>query len=115
MRKALQDLVFIGRLEEKFTVYGRDFTLATLTSSSQLDATSATDGYDTLSRVNALKIQILSRSLKKVGDVEVNDISEAIEFMGQLQMPIINELFTKYESLQKQQDDALKNLDEIKN
>lgn len=115
MRKALQDLVFMGKLEETFTVYGKKFSLSTLTSSEQLDATSATDGYDTLSRVNALKIEILSRSMKKVGDVELNDLSETIEFVGSLQMPMINELFTKYELLQKQQDEALKNLDEIKN
>lgn len=115
MRKALEDLVFVGKIEESFKVYGTDFTLATLTSNDQLEATSATDGYDTLSRVNALKIEILARSVKKVGTVELNDVAENVEFIGTLQMPIINELFTKYEELQKKQDSALKDLNEIKN
>lgn len=115
MRKALEDLVFIGKLEENFVVFGKNFTLSTLTSNEQLSATSATDGYDTLARVNALKIEILARSLRKVEDVELTDIQESAEFVGKLQMPIINELFSKYEVLQKKQDDALKELNELKN
>lgn len=115
MRKALEDLIFIGRIQETYKIFGKNFTLSTLTSSEQLEATAATDGYDTLSRVNALKIEILARSLKKVEDIELNDVAEKVEFIGKLQMPIINELFAKYEELQKRQDDALKDLNDLKN
>lgn len=115
MRKALEDLIFMGKVEETFKVYGKDFTLSTLTSNEQVEATSSTDGYDTLSRVNALKVAILSRSVKKIDNIELNDVQENLEFIGKLQMPIINELFSKYEVLQKKQDDALKDLNEIKN
>ncbi|MDF2533961.1 MAG: hypothetical protein K0R18_118 [Bacillales bacterium] len=115
MRKSLEDLIFIGRIDKSFKVFGKNWTLSTLTSNEQLDATSSTDGYDTLSRVNALKIEILARSVKKVEDIELNDVKENVEFIGSLQMPLINELFSKYEVLQKEQDDSLKNLDDIKN
>lgn len=115
MRKALEDLVFIGMVEDTFKVYGKDFTLSTLTSSDQLAATAATEDYDNLARVNAIKIQILARSLKKIGDIELHDIEENLEFIGKMQMPMINVLFTKFEELQKKQDDALKDLGELKN
>lgn len=115
MRKSLEDLIFIGRIDKTFNVFGKKWTLSTLTSSEQLEATSATDGFDTLSRVPALKIAILARSVKKVEDIELNDVKENSEFIGKLQMPLINELFSKYEELQREQDDALKNLDDIKN
>ncbi|AEO93441.1 gp181 [Bacillus phage G] len=115
MRKSLEDLVFVGRIEESFKVYGNDFVLTTLTSSEQLSATAATDRYDNLSRVNALKIEILARSMKKVGDIELNDLQETLDFVGTMQMPMINELFGKYEILQKKQEEALKDLNELKN
>lgn len=115
MRQSLEDLIFIGKIEESFKIFGKTWKLSTLTSNEQIDATSATDGYDALSRVSALKIEILARSVKQVETTELNDIAENVEFIGKLQMPIINELFKKYEALQKKQDDALKDLDEIKN
>jgi hypothetical protein len=115
MRKSLEDLVFIGHVDKTFKVFGKNWTMSTLTSSQQLDATAATDGYDTLARVNALKIEILARALKKIEDVELNDLAEAVEFVSSLQMPLINTLFIKYEELQQEQDNALKDLDELKN
>ncbi|MNJ90215.1 hypothetical protein D3C87_78090 [compost metagenome] len=115
MRQSLEDLIFIGKIEKPFKVFGKNWKLSTLTSNEQLDATSATDGYDALSRVNALKIEILARSVKQVETTELNDIAENVEFIGKLQMPVINELFSKYEVLQREQDSALKDLDEIKN
>lgn len=115
MRKILEDLIFIGKVEKDYTVFGKQWTLSTLTSDEQLEATSATASYDTLARVNALKIEILARSLKKIEGVELNDIAETSEFVGKLQGPVINALFSKYEELQKEQDDALKDLEDLKN
>lgn len=115
MRKVLEDLVFIGKLEKEYPVYGKKWVLTTLTSDEQLEATSATANYDTLARVSALKIEILARSLKSVGGVELVDLNESSEFVGKLQTPIINALFTKYEELQQEQDEALKDLEDLKN
>lgn len=115
MRDSLLDLIFLGKIEKDFKVFGKNWKLTTLTSNEQLDATSATEGYDTLSRVNALKIEILARAIKKVENTELNDLAENVEFVGKLQMPVINELFMKYEELQRSQDDSLKNLDDVKN
>lgn len=115
MRKVLEDLVFIGRVEKEVPVFGKKWTLTTLTSDEQLEATSSTGNYDTLARVNALKIEILARSLKKVENVELDGLAEASEFVGKLQTPVINALFAKYEELQAEQDESLKDLEDLKN
>ena len=115
MRKSLEDLIFMGKIEEEVKVFGKKWTLSTLSSGEQLQATSSTDGYDTLSRVNALKIQILARSLKKVEGIELDDVEETLEFINKMQMPMINELFTKYEKIQQKQNSELKAIDDIKN
>lgn len=115
MRKALEDLIFVGKIEETFDLYGKSWTMTTLSSREQVEATAATEGYDNLSRINALKIEILARSIKKIQNVELNDVRETLEFISKLQMPVINALFVKYEELQKKQEEALKDIEELKN
>ncbi|MNV85206.1 hypothetical protein D3C71_1791420 [compost metagenome] len=94
---------------------GKKWTLTTLTSDEQVTATAATGDLETISRINALKIHFLARSLKKVDGIEIFDFAEGLELVSQLQFPVVNALYSKYESLQKEQDENLKNLDEIKN
>jgi DNA-binding HxlR family transcriptional regulator len=115
MRKILQDLVFIGATEDTVKAFGRDWKLKTLTSEEHLEATNATGDFDTLTRIYALKMEILSRSLKGINDVELIDKNEAREVIKQLQPPIVNKLYEEYEKLQKKQNDSLSDLEEIKN
>lgn len=119
MRKVLEDLIFVGTLKETYKLYQRDWTLRTLSSDEQLQAASTTREYDNLSRVYALKIATLSRSIVEVNNVELNDVGEKIELLGKMQQPIVDLLYEKYTDLQKKQDEALKDLnqggDEIKN
>lgn len=115
MRKALEDLIFIGKIEETFPLVGKKWTLKTITSEEQVEATSNTANLDNLARITALKIEILGFALTKVDDIELNDPEETVEFVKRLQTPLINALFTKYEELQAKQDEALTELDELKN
>lgn len=115
MRKILEDLIFIGAAEDTILLYGKKWKLNTLTSQQHLDATSATSGYDTLSRIYALKMEILGRSLKGIDDIILDNEGETIEFVKKLQPQIVNKLFDEYEKLQQKQNESLNDLDEIKN
>jgi hypothetical protein len=119
MRKALEDLIFIGTLEETYTLFKKDWRLKTLTSDEQLLAASSTRDYDQLSRVYALKIATLSRSIIEVNNIELKDLDEKIDLLRKMQQPLIDMLYDKYLDLQRKQDEALKDLnqgsDEIKN
>jgi hypothetical protein len=86
-----------------------------LTTEEQVDATASTGNFDTIARVNAIKLQLLSRALKSVDGHKFLDANEAFEVISKMQYPILNALFTKYEELQLEQDETLKSLGDIKN
>lgn len=115
MRKVLEDLIFLGVAEEEFTVFGKTWTLKTLDSEEHLDATNATGDYDTLSRIYALKVEMLGRALKSVEGIKLKDKEESLSLVRKLQPAVVNKLYEKYEELQKQRSDSLNELDEVKN
>jgi hypothetical protein len=115
MRKILEDLIFLGAAEETVKLYGKDWTLRTLTSDEHLAATNATGEYDTLSRIYALKMEIVGRALKGVDDITITGVPEGLELVKRLQPPIVNKLYDEYEKLQQKQTESLSSLDEIKN
>lgn len=116
MRKVLEDLVFIGTVTEKYKLFGKDWVLKTLNSNELLEASSSTERYDSLARIGAMKITLLSRSLIEVNGIELKDINEKLELLGKLQQPLIDVLFEKYEELQKKQNDAISEMEsDIKN
>jgi hypothetical protein len=108
MRKILEDLILIGNLQESYTLFNREWVLKTLNSDEMLQVTNSTRDYDQLSRLQAIKLATLARSIVEVNNVELKDINEKIEFLSQLQQPIIDLLYTKYMELQKKQDDEFK-------
>lgn len=112
MRKALEDLIFIGDIKETYRLFGKDWTLKTLTMDDQLKATSSTRDYDNVSRLNALKVALIARSLIEVNNNELKDLSEKIDFLGKLQQPLVDLLYEKYTDLQSKQDEALKLMNE---
>lgn len=115
MRKIFEDLVFIGRIEKDVKVFGTTWTLSTLTAEEQVEATAATGELETIARINALRVQFLARSIKKINGEAVIDKNEGLEIIASLQYPVINGLYQKYEEIQKEQEEALQNIDEIKN
>lgn len=116
MRKILEDLIFIGTLKETYKIFGKEWVLKTLTSEEKLQATSSTSDYDNVSRINALKLAFLSRSLCEIDGVELNEIKEKLEFLGNLQQPVVDMLYIKFDELQKKQDESLKEMEQnIKN
>lgn len=116
MRKILEDLIFVGVVKETYKIFGKDWTLKSLTSDEQLQATSSTGEYDNVSRINALKIALVSRALCEIDGVELDDVSEKITFLGKMQQPVVDMLYSKYTDLQSKQNDALKEMgNDIKN
>jgi hypothetical protein len=115
MRKIFEELIFVGRIEKEYDLYGHKWLLATLTTEEQVDATASTGNFDNIARVNAIKMQFLSKSLKSIDGNKLLDQNEALELLGKMQYPLLNSLFEKFEELQNEQDLTLKELDEIKN
>ena len=115
MRKIFEELIFVGRVDKEFDLYGHKWVFTTLTTEEQVEATASTGNFDTIARVNAIKMQLLSKSLKSIDGNKFLDAQEALELLGKMQYPILNSLFSKYEDLQQEQDETLKSLDEIKN
>jgi hypothetical protein len=115
MKDALKDLVFLGYVEEEVELYGKEWKLKTLNSEEQLEASNATGNYDTVSRLLALKMEILGRSLQEVDRIKIDDVEEGLEFVKSLQQPLIQDLYEEYENIQEKQDDSLNDVDEIKN
>lgn len=115
MRKSLEELIFLGRLTREVIIFGKKWVLSTLEASEQKDATSATSGLEPVVRVLALKMEILARSLTKIDDMELNSLSEKLDFIKKLQMPLIDKLFSEYEKLLKEQEEIIGNPDELKN
>ena len=112
MRKLLEDLIFIGVVKETYKVFGKSWTLKTLTADENLQAITSTRSYDDLSRSNAVKIAALARSIVEVDNVELTDLNEKIEFLGKAQQPLIDMLYEKFGELQNSQEESLKDLEE---
>lgn len=116
MRKVLEDLIFVGVVKETYKIFGKEWTLKSLTSDEQLQATSSTGDYDNVSRISALKIALVARALCEIDGVQLDDVSEKITFLGKMQQPVVDMLYNKYTDLQSKQNDALKEMSvDIKN
>ena len=115
MKKFLEDLIFLGVAEDTVTVFGKKWTLKTLTSEEHLTATNNTSDYETLSRIYALKLEILARAIKSVENNQLTDLAETLEFVRKLQPIVVNKLYEEYEKLQQKQNETLNDLGEIKN
>lgn len=112
MRQILEDLIFIGTLRETYKLFNKEWTLRTLTADEIIQVTGYSSKYDQLSKINAIKVGTLARSLVSIDNVELKDLDEKIEFLSKLQQPIIELLYNKYEDLLKKQNEEMKNLDE---
>lgn len=115
MRKALEDLIFLGAVEGEVEILGKKWKLRTLQSKQHLSATSSTGEYDNLTRIYALKMEILGRALVKVDDIMMTEETETVDFIKSLQPAIVNRLYEEYETLQIKQNESLASPEEIKN
>lgn len=89
--------------------------MRTLTAEERLEATSSTADYDTLSRIYALKVEMLARSIKSVDNEPFKDKFEALGILKEMQAPVVNKLYEEFEKVQDKQSNALKELEELKN
>jgi hypothetical protein len=65
--------------------------------------------------VYSLKIEILSRALKGIDDIVLDDAAETLELVNKLQPALVNKLYEKYEEMQIKQNSSSEDLTEIKN
>ena len=114
MRKALNDLIFLGVIKETVEIAGHIWTIQTLTTEEQLEVTNAASNYNNHVLKISLTIETLLRAIKTVDNVLIIDKNEAAEFIKQLQPIIINKLYAEYIKIQEKQNKSLENIDEIK-
>ena len=110
MNKVLNDLIELGAAKKEIKAFGKKWLMHTLSSKDQLAAANSTSEYDTLSRVVALKIAIISNAINTVDGQSLGNKSERRELFGKLPIPVINHLYNEYEKLLDSQNDALNNL-----
>lgn len=115
MKNALKDLVFLGHAEKVISLFGHEWKMKTIDASAQIAATASTGDYDTLARVNALKVAILARALISVDNEPVGNVGETAELLNKMQPMIINRLYDEYDNMISEQENALADLDELKN
>lgn len=116
MKKALEDLVFLGYTDKEVTVLGKTWKLRVLNAEESLDTMKVMKDYDeVLARTYAYKIEVLGRAIKEVNGILIETPEEGLEFVKRLQSSIVNVLFEKYSDLIKEQTDLLMDKEEIKN
>ena len=116
MRKVLEDMIFIGCVKETYKLFNKEWTLKSLTADEIVEASLITRDYDQLSRINAIKVSTLTRSLVALDGEELTDLDEKAKFFSKLQQPVIDIIYNKYIELQKKKKNEIDNLNnEIKN
>ena len=114
MSKILEDLIFIGEVEEEIVLFNKTWKMKTLTSEEHLSATSATADYDPISRIFAIKVEVLSRAVKSVDGVIFESRLEASKTFRNMQAIIIDKLYQKYDEIQQKQENALSKFEDLK-
>lgn len=114
INKALADLIFIGEIEEEVVLFNKTWKMRTLTSEEHLSATSATADYDPISRIFAIKVEVLSRAIKSVDGEPFENRLEAAKTFRSMQAVIIDRLYQKYDEIQQKQENALNKFDDLK-
>ena len=114
INKALADLIFIGSVEDEVVLFKKTWKMKTLTAEEHLASTSSTADYDPISRIFAIKVEVLSRAIKSVDGEPFGNRLEAAQTLRNMQSIIIDRLYQEYDKLQVRQENALSEFDELK-
>jgi len=120
MRKALQEIIFLGRLTRNVKILGKTWTLQTIDIDEHMKAVKQINLNDDNNNFTLLllKRKLLERAIVSVEGIEIKD-DEREEFVSQLPITVINLLFDEYNKLNEEfkieNEDEKKLVEEIKN
>lgn len=109
MKKILEDLILIGNSQKTYKLFGKNWTFKTLTNDEVVKANDSTRTFDTITRVNTLRVAQLSRSIVKIDDEPVTQ-KEMQDALSKLQESLVEMLYDKYMELQNEQKEELEKL-----
>lgn len=115
MRKVLQSLIEEGTYSDVVEFNNHQYKFAVLNSGENVEVMNVTGKMDALTRINAIKIETLARSLKEIDGMKLNDLDEKLEFFRSMQIADVNALYEEYNKIFQKQVDESKNIEDIKN
>ena len=115
MKKILEDLVLLGVVKEPIKLFNREFIMQTLTTEEHIEATNATGDFDPLTRIYALKVEILGRAIKSIDGEPIENKFEMLKTLRVMQAPAVHKLYENFEKLQIKQGEALSDFEQLKN
>jgi hypothetical protein len=102
LRKDLEELVNVGKKEQKVTILGKEVILRLLDAGDNIECMKACVGLDVFAREKELKVQTLSRSVISINGLLVQT-EELLEFFRRLQEPVLNIFMDSYMTLRELQ------------
>ncbi len=117
MRKELEQIIFLGKLTDTIEIFGKVWTLQTMTFAEQADVVRKLNSTDDATNILSMKKQVIKKALISIDDIELNNEDEKEEFIDQLPVAVIDALFGKYDDMSKQLNDSITptEQEEIKN
>ena len=127
MSKALEKLIFIGRVSKEVKIGGVNFELSSLTNRENNDLVNTMYNFsgDKIRSILAARIVTLAHAVKKIDDIPIEEIDIPGEFRNEfhkkmsiidtLQFSVVEKLYEVYEELLEEKDEALEAQEELKN
>jgi hypothetical protein len=123
--KALEKLIFIGRLSEEVEIADIKFEISSLTNKEHNEIIKMMYSFSEPADLFTIRIITLANSLKKIDGVPLDEIDidgnfeslfhKRISIVDHLQLLVVEELYTAYEKLVGKEEEAGKQDEEIKN
>ena len=123
--KALEDLIFIGRLTEEIEIDEAKFEISTMTNKEHNQVIKQMYKFSEASDLFTMRSLTLANALRKINSVALEDIDIGKEFetaylkrlaiVEHLQLSVVEKLYEAYEKLVGVEDETNKETEELKN
>lgn len=123
--EVLEKLIFIGRISEEIPIAGSKFEITTLTNREHAQIIKVMYGFTDPADLFTIRILTLANALKKIDGVALDDLQvegdfeddfhKRLSIVDNLQLSIVEKLYSEYEKLLKVESDVGKDKEELKN
>lgn len=125
LTKALEKLIFIGRISKEIEIADVKFELSTLTNKEHNEIVHMMYGFTDPADLFTIRLITLASALRSIDGVPVQDIDIEGEFesdlhqrmsiIDHLQLSVVEALYDEYEKLTAEEEDVADENEEIKN
>lgn len=123
--KALEKLIFIGRLTDEIEIDGVRFEISTLTNKENNQIVKMMYSFSDAADLFTLRILTLANAVKKIDGISLKDIDiggtfesdfhKRTSIIDNLQISVVSKLYEAYEKLTGEEEEISKNDEELKN